>query len=94
MATYTVSAGALGAHAKTTSGGVEDVVNFASEGPVEVMVESGAGVYFTLNGAAATVAGAGTYYVPVGSSLQPSQPTSQVRLISSGAAVYHVVRAD
>ncbi len=101
MATYTVAAGKTALHAKTTVASVEDIVNFADDIPnVEVFVESGAGVYFTTNRSAATLPGSDTNgsmttYVPAGSSVQTEVWTdagSQIRLISAGAAVYHVTR--
>lgn len=97
MATYTVGAGKLAVHAKTTAADVEDIVNFADDIPtVEVLVESGGDAYFTIDRSAATVAGDNTYFVKAGSAVQVPVWTagaSQIRLISSGAALYHVNRS-
>lgn len=95
MATYTVSAGDIAAHAKTLVADTEDVVDFSVDVEnVEVLVHSGdAPVYFTVNRASATVAGGNTDVVTAGSAVQVPVGTSgntQVRLISAAACVYSV----
>jgi gentisate 1,2-dioxygenase len=96
MATYTVTTGKYAAHAKTTTPNTEDTISFADDSSnVEILVESGADVYFSVDGTAATVAGDNTFFVRAGSSAQVPVWKSgafQVRLISTGAAVYHVAR--
>jgi len=95
MATYTVSAGDIAAHAKTLTIDSEDVVDFPAdlEG-VEVLVHSGDNpVYFTVNRTAATVAGGNTHVAVTGVPVRVPVGTSgntQVRLISAAACVYSV----
>jgi len=97
MATYTVAAGDFAVHAKTLTADTEDIVDFPADlENVEVLVHSGdAPVYFTVNRAAATVAGGNTDVVTAGSAVQVPVGTSgntQVRLISAAACVYSVTK--
>lgn len=73
----------------------EDTVNFGRNVDlVEVLVLSGSDpVYFTVDGSAATVAGARTRIVASGSAVQigaPDNVNTTVRLISASAATYSV----
>lgn len=100
MTTYTVAEGQdkRGVRAKSLAANVEDIVDFSEDlSAVEVYVESGsATVYFTVDRSTATVAGVNTEVVTPGSAVQVGVWTAgntQVRLISSAAAVYHISKA-
>lgn len=94
MASYTVTVGEIGAHAKTLAASTVDTVTFTlgSAGSpgwarvpksVEVMTDGADDIYVTVDGSAPTVAGAHCYRVPAfpGATVidvRDSNPTDQV----------------
>lgn len=103
MATYTIAAGKIAAHAKSLGANTEDVVSFSgtshtgSYRTADILIHSGtAPVYFTTDGSAATVAGDNCYVVLPANSAQVSftlAGSGAVHLISAAAAVYSVSEA-
>ncbi|WP_372663585.1 hypothetical protein [Amycolatopsis kentuckyensis] len=99
MPTHTVSRSQVGVYAITLVANTEEIVNFADDvGTIEIFNMDGAApVYFTVNAAAATVAGQHTRMIPASiASIQydptTSNPTS-VSLISPGTPTISVARA-
>jgi hypothetical protein len=102
VTTYNVTAGKVGAQAKTLVANTEDVVTFADNigqarlTVVAVAAGSSAPLYVTGDGTTATVAGDNTRNLAavVGAELllQLDGATDQVRLISAGAHTYSVER--
>lgn len=95
MASYSVSAGAIGAHNKTLVGGTVDTVTFADDADlIEVVSDGAAALYFTLDGSTPTVWGENTYFMPASLSERTEAPGTPggtvVKLISSGTPTYSV----
>jgi len=99
MASYSVTAGNNAAHAKTLTGGAEDVVTFAdnvsSVRVIVLAVASGAApLYITGDGTTASAAAAKAFVLPavVGAELdvELSGSTDEVHIFSAGAHTYSV----
>jgi hypothetical protein len=103
MATYTVAAGTVGAHAKTLTANTEDTVEFdenISAARVLVLAAasgSTAPIYITGDGTAATVAGARTHALPAVAGaeavIELDPGVDDIHLISAGAHTYSVEKA-
>jgi hypothetical protein len=97
MASYSVTAAQIGAHAKTLVANTVDTVTFADDiGEVEVVSNGSAAIYFTTDGTTPTVGGAATHYLPASSSVRRVKFTgsdaSAIKLISAGTPTYSVAR--
>lgn len=98
MASYTVAAGLVGAHAKTLVASTVDTVTFTATDldEVEVLSDGTAAVYFTVDGTTPTVAGDGMWEIPAARAVRtvqvPTAGATIVKLISSGTPVYSVAR--
>lgn len=99
MASYTLTAGQVGAYEKTLVAATADSVTFADDiDTVEVSHDGTAFLYFTVDASVPTVAGAGCWMLPpYPSAISVSVPTSGgtvVKLISAGTPKYSVARGN
>lgn len=97
MASYSVAANEIGAHAKTLSAATVDTVTFADDvARVEVVSDGSAALYFTTDGSTPTVGGAKAFYMPALAGVREvavgGAGSTRVKLISSGTPVYSVAR--
>lgn len=101
MASYTVSAGAIGKHDKTLVASTVDTVTFADDlDRVEIGSDGVAAIFVTVDGSTPTVSGDSTYKIPALASSSagklgvfrtievPTAGGTVVKLISSGTPVY------
>lgn len=98
MASYTVAAGLIAAHAKTLVAATVDTVDFAGNtSAVEVLSDGAAAIFFTTDGTTPTVNGGNCYVIPAGGVSSVIVPDRDfdgvVKLISSGTPTYSVTRA-
>jgi endonuclease YncB( thermonuclease family) len=99
VASYTVAAGLVGAHAKTLVANTVDTVTFTATDvdEVEVLTDGTAAVYFTVDGSTPTVAGAGMWGIPAAPAARTVQVGTSgvtvVKVISAGTPLYSVSRA-
>jgi hypothetical protein len=98
MASYSVTAGQVGAYEKTAVANTVDTITFADNvSRVEVISDGAASISVSVDGSTPTVLGAGGYYLPAVACVRvfPAQPTNGtvVKLISSGTPKYSVSKA-
>jgi hypothetical protein len=97
MASHSVAAGEIGAHAKTLVAATADSVTFADNlRQVEVVSDGAAALYFTIDGSAPVVGANAAYYMPAVPGVRTVGPVSGqvIKLISSGAPTYSVAKAS
>jgi hypothetical protein len=97
MASYSVAAGQVGAHAKTLVASTVDTVTFTDDvDEIEVMSDGTSAVYFTVDGSTPAVGGAGTWGLPASPAARTVEVRSAsgtvVKLISAGTPLYSVAR--
>lgn len=94
MATYTLTAGQIAAHAKTLTASTVDTVTFAADvqGNVRIVNLDGTDrIYITTDGSTPTVGGAATHVLPAAMSVLELDITgASVKLISAGTPTYSV----
>lgn len=104
MATYNIAANEIGAHSKTLTANTVDTVRLRVDGDhepsdeIEVYSDGTAAIYFTTDGSAPTVGGAGAYFMPPNPGVRtvewPGGNDAVVKLISAGTPTYSVARTD
>ena len=99
MASYTVPAGHVGAHAKTLVASTVDTVTFTGyDAPeIEILSDGTEDIYVSFGSASTpTVGGTVCYRVPAGSASAVFEPRTSgdtvVKLISAGTPLYSVSR--
>jgi hypothetical protein len=98
MASYSVTAGQIGAYEKTAVANTVDTITFADNVPqVEIISDGAASITVTIDGSTPTVLGGGGFYLPAVACVRvfPGLPSNGtvVKLISSGTPKYSVSKA-
>lgn len=100
MPVHKVGRGEVGVHELALAANTVDAVEFSSDlTRVEVVKDSGAAIYFTIDGSEPSIKGTDCFYLPAGVACSrevssPAYKTTVVRLISAGTPTYSVSRVS